>query len=108
MSDSLGEFEVLVLTAVIAAGQDAYGVTIHQEVEALVSSIRFVSFGAVYTTLGRLEEKGFLESWFGDATLQRGGRPKKFYGITAPGFRSLNAALEPMDRALRVIRQGAR
>jgi PadR family transcriptional regulator PadR len=108
MGDSLGEFEVLVLTAVIAAGKDAYGVTIHQEVEALVSSKRNVSLGAIYTTLGRLEEKGFVESWFGDSTLQRGGRAKKFYGITAAGFRNLKAALEPMDRALRVIRQGAR
>jgi PadR family transcriptional regulator PadR len=108
MSDSLGEFEVLVLTAVIAAGKDAYGVSIHREVEGLVSSKRNVSAGAIYTTLGRLEDKGFVESWFGDATPERGGRAKKFYGITAAGSRSLTTALEPMGRALQVIRQGTK
>jgi DNA-binding PadR family transcriptional regulator len=108
MADSLGEFEVLVLTAVIAAGQDAYGVTIHEGVEELVSSKRNVSAGAIYTTLGRLEEKGLVESWFGDATQQRGGRPKKFYKVTASGASDLKTALEPMKRALQVVGRGAR
>src|SRR5438309_1580759 len=108
MNETLGEFEVLVLTGVIAAGTDAYGMTIHEEVEQLVSAKRNVSLGAIYTTLGRLEEKGYVESWFGDPTADRGGRAKKFYKINAVGKRVLDAALEPMAKALRVVRQGAK
>jgi PadR family transcriptional regulator, regulatory protein PadR len=103
MNDSLGEFEVLVLTGVIAGGTSAYGMTVHEEVEKLAPARRNVSLGAIYTTLGRLEEKGFVESWFGDPTAERGGRAKKFYRITAPGKRALNDALEPMAKALRVV-----
>lgn len=106
MNDSLGEFEVLVLTGVIAGGADAYGMTIHEEVEKLVPAKRNVSLGAIYTTLGRLEEKGFVESWFGEPTTERGGRAKKFYRITAPGKRVLHEALAPMAKALRVVGPG--
>jgi DNA-binding PadR family transcriptional regulator len=107
MNETLGEFEVLVLTGVLACGDDAYGMTVQEEVEALVGAERNVSIGAIYTTLGRLEEKGLLRSWFGDPTNERGGRAKKFYRLTAPGKRVLDIALEPMAKALRVVRQGA-
>jgi PadR family transcriptional regulator, regulatory protein PadR len=101
----LGEFEVLVMTGVLAAGDTAYGMTIHEEVEGLVPDNRNVAIGAVYTTLGRLEEKGYVEARFGDPTAERGGRAKKFYKVTAPGMRVLKAALNPMGKALRIVRQ---
>ena len=60
-SDSLGQFEQLVLTAVLTLGENAYGVTIHKSVQDLASS-KAVTLGAIYVTLDRLEDKGFEES----------------------------------------------
>jgi len=103
MIGSLGEFEVLVLTGVIAAGDDAYGMVIHEQVEALVSAKRNVAIGAIYTTLGRLEEKGYVKSWYGEATAERGGRAKRYFHVTGSGQRALNQALESMKRAIQVL-----
>lgn len=87
----LGEFEQKVLMALVRLGPNAYGVTIRQEISK--RSGRDVSVGAVYTTLSRLEEKGFVKSKVGDATPERGGRAKKYFQITANGERTLEAAL---------------
>jgi DNA-binding PadR family transcriptional regulator len=103
MNESLGEFEVLVLTGVLAAGDNAYGMTIQEEVEGLVSAKRNVSIGAVYTTLGRLAEKGYVKSWTGGATAERGGRAKRFFKVTGAGERALRQALEPMRKAIDVV-----
>ena len=100
---TLGEFEVLVLSSVLAAGENAYGVTIHEEVEQLVPASREVSLGSVYTTLERLEQKGYLQSWFGEPTAERGGRAKRFYKLEAAGGRVLLEALEPMRKALDIV-----
>lgn len=105
MSDNLGEFELLVLAGLIAAGDNAYGMTVQEQVEDLVQAKRNVSIGAIYTTLGRLEEKGHVLSWLGDATTERGGRAKKFYEITGAGRRALDDALAPMARVLRVVEE---
>jgi DNA-binding PadR family transcriptional regulator len=86
--DSLGQFEQLVLTAVLALRDDAYGVSIHTKVEELAHP-KSVSLGAVYVTLDRLEDKGFIVSWLSDPTPERGGRAKRFYRLEALGERAL-------------------
>src|SRR5436190_11135780 len=105
MADSLGEFEVLVLTGVIAAGEESYGMVIHEEVEGLVSAKRNVSIGAVYTTLGRLEEKGYVKSWFGGATEERGGRSKRFFEIQAAGELALKRSLQVAGNMLTGLKE---
>jgi DNA-binding PadR family transcriptional regulator len=80
----LGDFEQLVLLGVLRLRDDAYGANIRQEIHA--RSGRDVSINAVYTTLDRLENKGLLRSWTGDATPQRGGRRRKFYALRPAGM----------------------
>ena len=70
--DTLGEFEQLLLLAIVHLGEDAYGVTIRQEVEARTG--RDVAIGALYTSLDRLERKGFVRSTMSEPTPDRGGR----------------------------------
>jgi PadR family transcriptional regulator PadR len=88
----LGDFEQLVLLGVLRLElQDSsYGAAIRQEIHA--RSGRDVSINAVYTTLDRLESKGFLKSWVGDPTPQRGGRRRKFYALRPPGVVALRQA----------------
>jgi DNA-binding PadR family transcriptional regulator len=87
-SESLGQFEQLVLTAVLALDGNAYGVTIHAQVQQLARPKR-VLLGAVYVTLDRLEEKGLLSSRLSDPTPARGGRAKRCYQLEAAGERAL-------------------
>jgi PadR family transcriptional regulator PadR len=87
-SDSLGQFEQLVLTAILALREDAYGVTIHSKVAELARP-KAVSLGAIYVTLDRLEDKGFVASWLSAPTPERGGRAKRCYRIEALGERAL-------------------
>jgi PadR family transcriptional regulator, regulatory protein PadR len=89
--ESLGQFEQLVLTAVLALQEDAYGVTIHEKVEELAQP-KAVSLGAIYVTLDRLEDKGLVSSWLSDPTPERGGRAKRFYRLEAQGERALRDA----------------
>ncbi len=70
---SIGQFEQLVLTAILQCGRNAYGVKIHESVETL-SGGRSVALGAAYATLDRLEDKGLISSWLSDPTPERGGR----------------------------------
>src|ERR1700721_4266446 len=83
-SESVGQFEQLVMTAILALRDDAYGVSIHSKVEDLAKP-KAVSLGAVYVTLDRLEDKGYLASWLSDTTPERGGRAKRFYRLEALG-----------------------
>ena len=85
--DYLGEFEHIVLLALLRLGSNAYGVTIRQEIESRTE--RRASIGAIYSTLTRLEQKGFVSSRVGEPTAERGGRAKKFFKIEAPGQRAL-------------------
>jgi PadR family transcriptional regulator PadR len=87
-ADSLGQFEQLVLTAILTLREDAYGVTIHAKVEEL-SRPKAVSLGAVYVTLDRMEDKGYVASWLSDPTPERGGRAKRCYRLEAVGERAL-------------------
>ena len=77
---TIGQFEQLVLTAVLALADNAYGVTIHEHVSVLAAPKR-VSLGAVYATLDRLEDKGLVTSWLSDPTPERGGRSKRHYRL---------------------------
>jgi DNA-binding PadR family transcriptional regulator len=92
----LGEFEQLVLLAILRLGTDAYAVTITREIEEQTD--RPVSSGAVYTTLNRLEEKGYLSSRRGESRAMRGGRPRRFYEVEADGLETLQSSLNAVRR----------
>ncbi len=83
----LGEFEQMVLLAVIRIGDEAYGVRILDEIEGRTS--RAVSRGALYITLDRLEAKGYITSKLGEPTPARGGRAKRYVTVTAAGKKGL-------------------
>jgi DNA-binding PadR family transcriptional regulator len=97
---SLGEFEQIVLLAVLRLADDAYGVTIRSEIAKCTR--REPSSGALYTTLDRMEEKGLVRSRLGDATPQRGGRAKRFFKLTPAG----RAALVRTQRAYQTLLAG--
>jgi PadR family transcriptional regulator, regulatory protein PadR len=97
---SLGEFEQVVLLAILRLGNDAYGVTIRSEIT--VCTGREPGPGALYTTLDRMEQKGVVRSWLGDATPQRGGRAKRFFALTKTG----RAALVSAQQAYRSLLDG--
>ena len=90
--DSLGEFEKLVMLAVLQLGPEAYGATIIQELEERMQ--RTVSAGAVYVALRRLEKKALVSSRLGKASPQRGGRPKRFFSVDPEGVEALRRAQE--------------
>src|ERR1044071_7843446 len=102
--DQLGEFEQLILAALMILGENAYGMTIHEQAEKLAAGVRVVSLGAVYTTLDRLEQKGYVKSWFGGATEERGGRSKRFFEITGSGEQVLRNALRVADNMVSGLR----
>ncbi len=92
----LGEFEQLVLIALIRIGHDAYGVTIADDIAE--RSRRPVSLGAVYKTLERLETKGLVSSRIGEPTAERGGRRKKHFKVLAAGQRALKQSMAALRR----------
>src|ERR1044071_9054581 len=79
----LGEFEHLVILALLRLGDRAYGVTVRQEIELRAG--REVSIGAIYATLERLQRKGYVRSALGEPTRERGGRSKRFFRVTGKG-----------------------
>src|SRR5690348_11391479 len=83
----LGGFENLLLLAILRLDDRAYGVAIRQEL--IHEADKDVAIGAIYTGLDRLEQKGFVKSWSGEPTPERGGRAKKFYRVTAQGRKAL-------------------
>jgi PadR family transcriptional regulator PadR len=88
--DALGQFEQLVLTAVLLCRDNAYGMAVHAKVEELCE--RKVKLPAVYVTLDRMLEKGYLKSWMSDPTPERGGRRKRFFKLLAAGDRAMAEA----------------
>jgi PadR family transcriptional regulator, regulatory protein PadR len=82
----LGRFEYLLLTATVRLGNDAYGAAIRREIESITG--RRYSIGAMQITLDRLEKKGLLKTWMGDATPQRGGRAKRMVQVNAEGVKA--------------------
>lgn len=97
---NLGEFEQIVLLAILRLGDAAYGTAIRQEIESCAQ--RTVAAGALYTTLMRLEHKHLLSSTLGDPTPERGGKAKRFYSVTLQGRAAITAA----QRAYRSLLHG--
>src|SRR5579863_9863716 len=96
-ADSLGQFEQLIMTAILTLRDNAYGVTIHSKVGELAHP-KPVSLGAVYVTLDRLEDKGLVASRLSDPTPERGGRAKRCYRLEALGERALQESAATAKR----------
>ena len=90
--DYLGEFEMVVMLTLYHLGERAYGMTIRLGIEERTE--RSVSIGAVYTTLRRLQRKGFVSSTLGEPSKSRGGRAKKYFALEAEGVAALQRSRE--------------
>lgn len=97
----LGEFEELVILSIGILNNQAYSVSIKDELESRLS--RTVSMGALHTALKRMEEKGFLKSFAGESTEERAGRPKRYFEITALGKKAIQYTKETRDALWRAI-----
>ena len=97
----LGEFEQLLLLAVLRLGSDAYGLDIARELEARAG--RPVSRGALYTSFDRLEDKGLLRWKAAAGTPARNGLPRRLYSVTPAGMSALRASRETLRRMWRGI-----
>jgi PadR family transcriptional regulator, regulatory protein PadR len=96
VADFPGEFEVMVLLAIVRLGEEAYGWTVAQELERVAG--RSASSGALYTTINRLEQKGLIATRAGEGTEERGGRPRRYLSVTAEGAAALRRARTALDR----------
>jgi DNA-binding PadR family transcriptional regulator len=94
MPPTLGEFEQLILLALVRLGNGAHGVAIRREIEGRAS--RTVSPGALYTALNRLERRGFVSSRLGDPTPERGGKRKRQYTLQPAGERAVARVYESL------------
>jgi len=97
----LGEFELMLLLAVIHLGDEAYGVPISRELESHRG--RNVSIGSVYAALDRLEAKGLVASALGDPTPERGGKAKRYFRITKEGLRQVRETRRVLTRLWRAV-----
>jgi DNA-binding PadR family transcriptional regulator len=98
LAQSLGEFEQIVLLAVLRLKADAYGAAIRMEIADRTG--REPTSGALYTTLDRLETKALLRSRTGEPTPQRGGRAKRYYSVTAAGIGAITRAQQAFHNML--------
>ncbi|MGE0041455.1 MAG: PadR family transcriptional regulator [Vicinamibacterales bacterium] len=96
MRGSLGEFEQLLLLALLGLGTEAYGVTLRDDIERRTG--RGPSPGAIYTALDRLERRGFVRSRLGDPTPERGGKRKRYYALLPAGEQAVRASQERLRR----------
>ena len=87
--ENLGNFELMVLLAVMRLKEDAYGLPILEEIESCIG--REVALGSVYAALSRLESKGFVSSRLGDPTPERGGKAKRYFKVTTGGVREASS-----------------
>ena len=97
---NLGEFEQMVLLAILRLGENAWGTAIREEIQSCAA--RSVTAGALYTTLMRLEHKQLVTSSLGEPTAARGGKAKRFYSVTGKG----RAAITAVQRAYRSLLHG--
>ena len=97
----LGEFEYFLITAAARLGDAAYGEAIRQELDAAIG--RRCTPGALYTTIDRLETKGLLTTWMGEATPERGGRAKRMVRVTAQGAREAAEFYRAVTRVTRGV-----
>ena len=98
----LGEFEQVVLLAIMRLEEDAYGVTIRKEIRDCTG--RIAAPGALYNTLDRLEEKGMVRSHFSDPSPQRGGRSKRLFHVTPGGIEAVAHAQRGYQRLMRSLK----
>ena len=103
MAALLGTFEQIVLLAVMAAGEDAYGRAVLRTVQSNLGENRSISAGAVYATLDRLEEEGLVRSRLEQGTPARGGRARRFYRLTARGSKALTEARAVLEQMWRGV-----
>jgi DNA-binding PadR family transcriptional regulator len=96
----LGEFEHVVLLAILRLGDAAYAIPIREEIESRTE--RAVARGDLYTALERLETKGMLRSWMSDPLPERGGRSRRYFAVTPAGL----AAMRSSRRSLLRLWQG--
>ncbi len=97
----LGEFEQIVLLALLRLGENAYGVPIRQEIQ--LRTKRAVSVGALYSTLDRLEAKGYVASWFAEPTPERGGRSKRYFRVEPLGLKAIKRSQKVLAMMLEGI-----
>src|SRR5436853_7207192 len=95
----LGDVELLVLSALVRLGPEAYGVSIAREIED--QGRRLIALGSIYSALERLEKKKYVLSELGEATAARGGRAKRYFRITATGLPEATAARPAVVRMWR-------
>lgn len=91
----LGEFEHVVMLSILSLADNAYGVTIRENLNEMIG--REVAIGALYSTAERLEKKGLLSSFKRDATAERGGKAKRFFTVTALGIKALEETKKQLD-----------
>lgn len=103
MKAYLGEFEELVLLTVASLGDDAYGVSVKEDIEK--RSSRSISIGALHSTITRLEEKGYLKSWLGEPSAERGGRRKRYFEVTRSGKEVLHEVKTLRDDLWKLSKQ---
>src|SRR5258708_3649953 len=100
----LGPLEQIVLLALVRLEANAYGMTVRREIEKRTG--RDISIGAVYATLERLEGKGYIRSYTGEPTPERGGRAKRLFRIEADGERALRVSHEAIRNMTRGLKSG--
>jgi DNA-binding PadR family transcriptional regulator len=103
-SNTLGQFEQVVLTAILSLGDEAYGVTIHAKVEDL-SRPKSVARGAVYATLDRMEDKGLISSRLSEPVKERGGRSRRYYRLEKTGEKALRVSVQTAQRLHEILAQ---
>lgn len=103
-SDRLGRGEEIVLRALVCLGGENYGVPIRREIAERTG--RDMSYGALYTTLERLKQKGYVSSRIGEPTRERGGRAKRYFRIETPGIKALNSSREAFVQMGGLVRVG--
>jgi DNA-binding PadR family transcriptional regulator len=107
--EHLGEFEQIVLLAILRLGEEAYGVPIRLDIEQRTG--RSLTVGALYRTLDRLEDKGYVASAFSDPTPERGGRSRRYFTVKPLGLRTLRASREALtamwDGLERLVMRGS-
>ena len=99
--EAVGNFELMVMLAILKVGDHAYGVPIAAEVEDATD--RKVLLGSIYAALDRLEAKGLVESTTGDPTPERGGRAKKYVEVTAKGLREVRRTRQALTTLWRSL-----
>ena len=102
--EHLGDFEQIVLLAILRMDKQAYGVLIRREIEERTG--RSLTVGALYRTLDRLEDKNYVTSWFGDPSPERGGRAKRYFKVQPAGLRALAESKDALTAMWEGVRIG--